>query len=136
MTSKLCQQCTARQVLYYNRAARAAWVACTKPLYISSVSAMVAALQFFTGEYTQGIRFPRDRAVEFHGPQAASEFAVLSQDEDLGEDLRRLNGRPQDPAFDLFWSCAQRLLEEYKRVDDRRHGKRCLLLYMIWLWCF
>ena len=57
------------------------------------------------------------------GPQSAAELALLSQDEDICLDLRYLNSRPSDPAFDAFWAKAGVLLEEYRRVDDRRHGK-------------
>lgn len=84
---------------------------------------MVSTIQYFTGEYLSKCVFPRDRAVVLQGPQSAAELALLSQDEDICLDLRYLNGRPSDPAFDAFWAKAGVLLEEYRRVDDRRHGK-------------
>ena len=84
---------------------------------------MVSAFQFFTGEYTGGVRFPRDRTQDNQAPQQAAEMALLSQDPDIGNDLRRLNGRAIDPVFDPFWAKAQEILEEYKRVHDRRHGE-------------
>ena len=83
---------------------------------------MVAAFKFFTGEHMSGTSFPRDKSIDRQAPQLAAELAVLSQDLELGVDLRRLNGRPSDPGFDAFWEKANFLLEEYKRVDDRRHG--------------
>lgn len=115
--------CVRNKVTYFNRAAKAAWLAVTLPMYSSRASALVAALQFITGEYGCSARFPRDRTITLQAPQIVAELAVLSQDLDLGTDLRRLNGRPANPAFDAFWAKAQSLLEEYKRVDDRRHGE-------------
>ena len=135
MTARIQASLVARQTVYYNRAARSAMLAVTQPLYISASSAMVACLEFFTGEYMTKARFPRDRTVERQTPQIAAELAVLSQDLDLGMDLRRLNARPEDPAFDKFWAKACHLLEEYKRVDDRRHGEslppllHCIIYY-------
>ena len=122
-TTDLQSQCVQMQTLYYNRAARSALLAVTKPLYVSAASAMVAAVQFFCGEHISSISITRDRALGNQGPQDAAEFAVLSGDPDLGTDLRRLNGRPNDPAFDEFWDMARSILEEYKRCDDRRHGE-------------
>ena len=37
-------------------------------------------------------------------------------------------------AFDTFWEKAEFLLEEYKRVDDRRHGESpplCFSMYVV-----
>ena len=118
------------RIIYYNRAAKEALLACTSPLFISNTSAAVAAFQYITGEFASQYRFPRDRASDRQGPQIAAEFACLCQDVDIGQDLRRLNGRPEDPAFDAFWEKAQFLLEEYKRVDDRRHDSRSGALFL------
>lgn len=93
---------------------------------------MVAAYQFFTGEHTIAfVRFPRDRSLQWQAPQQLAELAVLSQDFDLGADLRRLNGKHSNPDFDPFWEKAQFLLEEYRRVDDRRHGEYLFAILFI-----
>jgi len=45
-------------------------------------------------------------------------------------DLRTLNGRPNDPVFNIFWSKAKLLLEEFKKVYNHRHGAILRLLML------
>jgi len=52
-----------------------------------------------------------------------AEMALATQDYDILQDLRELNGRPKNTAFDVFWGEMKSLLESHARVDDRRHGK-------------
>jgi hypothetical protein len=51
-----------------------------------------------------------------------AEMALATQDFEIAQDLRILNGRPKSQVFDLFWSEIKSLLEAHARVDDRRHG--------------
>jgi hypothetical protein len=44
--------------------------------------------------------------VENQEPQIAARLELLTQDEDIALDLRRLNGRPSSHAFDSFWAKA------------------------------
>ena len=52
-----------------------------------------------------------------------AEMALATQDYDILQDLRELNGRQKNEAFDVFWDEMQSLLESHACVDDRRHGK-------------
>jgi len=121
-TVDLQNQCVANQKRYYNRATRNALLAVVSPLYISSKSALMATVTYFTGEFNISVSLPSDRTVDNQAPQIVARLALLTQDEDIALDLRRLNGRPSNPAFDSFWAKADFLLEEFKKVDDRRHG--------------
>jgi hypothetical protein len=82
----------------------------------------LASVTYFNGEFSIPVSTPKDRTIEFQRPQIAAQLALLIQDEDIAMDLRKLNGIPNDPAFDSFWAKAQLLLEEFKKVDDRRYG--------------
>ena len=77
---------------------------------------------YFIGEFIIALGTPKDRTSDFQRPQLAAELALLTQDEDIAMDLRTLNGIPNNREFDPFWAKAQLLLEEFKKVDDRRHG--------------
>ena len=49
-------------------------------------------------------------------------FILESNDTDLLWDLRKLNGRPQNPAFNPFWEELQKYIDEFAAVDERRHS--------------
>ena len=138
-TIDLQNQCVSKQKIYYNRATRIAFLAVAQPLYMSSKSALMASVKYFTGEYSVAISTPSDRSIENQRPQIAAELALLTQDEDIALDLRILNGRPNNPAFDSFWAKGKFLLEEYRKVDDRRHGAFtfacfCLMPFVCIMW--
>jgi len=128
---QLQNQCVAKQTIYYNKATRNAFLAIAEPSYINRKSAVLTCVTYFTGEFNITIKTPIDKTSEGQRPQLAAEFALLTQDEDIALDLRTLNGRPKDPAFDPFWAKAKLLLEEYKKVDDRRHGALLLFLFLL-----
>lgn len=141
-TLELQNDCVSRRTLYYNRAMKSAVCSLIKPLHIASKSAMVAAFQFITGQFnaSAAVHFPSDKTLQDQRPIIAAELAMLSNDPDIILDLRSLNGRVSDPAFDAFWQKVDSLLEEYKRVDDRRHGEQyintlMLLTLAILNWC-
>ena len=50
-------------------------------------------------------------------------MALATQDYDIIQYLRELNGHPRNAAFDVLWGEIKSLLESHARVDDRRHGK-------------
>jgi hypothetical protein len=108
-TITLQNQCVAKQTIYYNRATRIAFLAVVEPLYICSKSALLASVTYFNGEFSIPVSTPKDRTIEFQRPQIAAELALLAQDEDIAMDLRTLNGRPNDHAFDIFWAKAKLL---------------------------
>jgi hypothetical protein len=60
-------------------------------------------------------------------------LVLSTQDFDIIQDLRELNGRPGSPLFDLFWSELKTLLESHACVDDRCHGECTLYLSIIYL---
>jgi len=121
-TMDLQNECVARQKQYYNKATRVALLAVVSPLYISSKSVLLATVTYFTSEFNINVSLPSDRTVNNQEPQIAARLSLLTQDEDIALDLRRLNGGPSNPGFDLFSAKVEFLLEEFKKVDDRRHG--------------
>ena len=74
-------------------------------------------------EYINGERLPRDVGKAKDYTTRVAELALTTQDFDLVQDLRELNGRVESPLFDAFWSELKILLESHARVDDRRHGE-------------
>jgi hypothetical protein len=50
-------------------------------------------------------------------------MALATQDFDILQDLRELNGRPKNADFDLLWFEIKSLLQSHAHVDDGRHGK-------------
>jgi hypothetical protein len=114
-------QCVAKQKQNYNRATRVALLAVVSPLYISSKSALLATVTYFTGEFNIGVNLSSDRTSDNQISQIAARLALLTQDEGIVLDLRRLNVRPMNLDFNSFGANAEFLLEEFKRVD-RRHG--------------
>ena len=74
-------------------------------------------------EYITGESLPRN-ARDY--ATRVTELALTTQDFDLVQDLRDLNGRHESPLFDAFWSELKILLESHARVDNRRHGESTL----------
>ena len=60
-----------------------------------------------------------------------AELFLSTQDFDIVQDLRTLNGRLESPLFDLFWMELKKLLESHARVDDRRHGACTINLHAL-----
>jgi len=112
----------AKRKHYFNIATKIALLAVVSLLYISSKSALLATVTYFTGELNINVSLPSHRTVDNQVPQINARLALLTQDENTALDLRRLNGRPSNLGFDSFWAKAEFLLEEFKKVDYRRHG--------------
>ena len=55
-------------------------------------------------------------------PGTSAELAIRTLDFGIVQDIRKVNGRPESPLFDKFWSELKTRLESHARVDDRRHG--------------
>ncbi len=90
----------------------------------SFIRSKVAAMAIY--EYVGGERLPRDAKKAKDIAIRMAELVLSTRDFDIIQDLRELNGRPESPLFDLFWSEVYKLLESNVRVDDRRHGDRTL----------
>ena len=73
-------------------------------------------------EYATGERLPRDANKAKDSVIRMAELVLSTYYFDIIQDLLELNGRPQSPLFDLFWSELNTLLESHARVDDRRQG--------------
>ncbi len=83
-------------------------------------------------EYVTGERLPRDASKAKDYAIRMAELVLSTQDYDIVQDLRELNGRPQSPLFNMFWSELKTLLESHARVDDRRHGEHpCPTLFCL-----
>ena len=59
------------------------------------------------------------------------ECLLATDDEELVYDLRKNNGRVQDPRFEPFWDELKRFLEEKAAVHERRHGDHLYLPFAI-----
>jgi len=51
----------------------------------------------------------------------AARYALNFQDPEVIVDLRKLNARANNPAFDPFWACMAKFVEG--RVEDCQHGE-------------
>ena len=85
-----------------------------RPNYINSVVAACAIYELIDGGIT-------DRS---HGAVVQLRDLPLGDldDEGIIDDLRRLNGRPANQLFDVFWAELDMMLEENAQVQERRHG--------------
>ncbi len=61
---------------------------------------------------------PRGRCKGKDNGVIMAEVALATQDFDIIQDLRELNGRPKSRTCDLLWGEIASLLESYARVDD------------------
>ena len=76
---------------------------------------------------------PRERCNGKEDAMIMAEVALVAQDINMIQDLRILNGRPQNKLFDVFWIEIKALIKSHARVDDRRHvesGMHMLLLIL------
>ncbi len=80
-------------------------------------------------KHLTGDILPRARCKGKDVAIAMAELALATQDFDLIEDIRILNGRRKNTFFDGFWSEIKSLLESHARVDDRGHGKKMMYLH-------
>jgi hypothetical protein len=67
------------------------------PSFISSKAAAIAIYEYISGE-----RLPRDANKAKDNAIRMAELVLSTQDFDIIQDLRELNGRPGSPLFDLF----------------------------------
>jgi hypothetical protein len=65
-----------------------------------------------------------------------AELALATQDFDIIQDLRILNGRSHNKNFDVFWNELKSLLEVHALVDDRRHCKLHTFNFIVILFDF
>ena len=112
---------------YAGRVARQIFIAHTvNPSFISSKAAAMAIYEYVSGEM-----MPRDANKAKDTAIRMAELVLSTQDFDIVQDLRMLNGRPESPLFDLFWMELKKLLESHARVDDRRHGACTINLHAL-----
>lgn len=122
--------------MHYNRAARDAWLSVSERSFSCSKAGATAALAYIFDDLHMGgsIRFPADKRKESQALEAAIELSLLSGEPDIAMDLRAFNGRPNNPGLDAFWNKSQELLQEFTRVDDRRHGVGlCPYMYVVYV---
>jgi hypothetical protein len=112
--------------MYHTRVKKAMFLSTTvHPSFIDSKAAACAMYTYLTGD-----NLPRERCRGKDNAIQVAEIALATQDFEIIQDLRELNGRPKDKSFDVFWSEIKSLLESHARVDDRRHGKFIAYAYM------
>ncbi len=73
--------------------------------------------------YLTGDHLPRERCKGKGNAMDMARLALASQDFDIIQDVRELNGCPRNTLFDVFWGEIKSLLESHDRVNDRRRGK-------------
>ena len=78
-------------------------------------------------EHITGERLPKDVGKAMDYDVRMTDLAMLTQNIDIVQNLRAVNGRPESPLFDAFWSKLKILLESHARVDDRHHGASILI---------
>ena len=90
--------------------------------------------------YLPGDNLPRDRCKGKDNDIRVAEIALATQDFEIIQDLREVNGRPNNKSFDVLWSEIKSLLESHARVDDHRHGKfndnACMQMHMVTYSCY
>ena len=117
--------------LYHTRVKKAMFLSTTvHPSFIDSKAAACAMYKYLTGD-----NLPTERCKGKESAIRVAEIALATQDFDIIQDLRELNGRPKDIAFDVFWSEIKSLVEAHARVDDRRHGEIYCYDYCIGVIC-
>ena len=101
------------QELHYGRAVMTAYLGSViGPDLICSKAAAKAIWQFITGSNVD------------HGDEStviAAMWAMHSGDKGIVLDMRTMNGKTKDAAFDPFFEEMRRQLESYKAVHSRRH---------------
>eukprot|EP00951_Prasinocladus_malaysianus_P030174 scaffold282650_cov17-Prasinocladus_malaysianus.AAC.2 len=103
---------------FYTRVQKALYFAhVVNKRFISSKAAAKAVYEYITGD-----NLPVDHSTDKRHCIVMADFCLASQDFDIIQDLRDLNGRPKSKTFDAFWAALQQMAEEHERVPDRRHG--------------
>jgi hypothetical protein len=111
-------ECLAGVSTYHTRGKKAILFAtAVHPSFIDSKVTACAMYRHLTGDH-----LPLQRCKEKKTTIIFAEMALASQDFSIIQDLRELNGTPNNPSFDIFWSEIKTLLELHARVDDSRHG--------------
>jgi len=102
-------------ILYHSRAERSVYLATViNKNFVNSTYATHAMYEFITGA-----RMPaQTNCIE---ALTAARYAINYQDPEVIVDLRKLNARMNNPAFDPLWACMAEIVEG--RVEDRQHGK-------------
>uniref|UniRef100_A0A7S1X048 Uncharacterized protein n=1 Tax=Tetraselmis chuii TaxID=63592 RepID=A0A7S1X048_9CHLO len=89
---------------------------------LTSGAAAANAVYSFIAAATGSAQLPMERSEDGRRALLAAHLVMLSDCMDLAYDLRAYNGRPDSGAFEEFWNTLADMVEEYKKVDDRRHG--------------
>jgi hypothetical protein len=119
-------ECLKEISLYHTRVKKAMFLAtAVHPSFIDSKAAACAMYKYLTGD-----NLPRERCKGKDTAIHVAEMALATQDFEIIQDLRELNGRPNNTSFDVFWGEIKSLLEKHARVDDRRHGKLRIDVFM------
>ena len=116
-------ECLQNVTIYQSRAAKTTFLAsAVTSSFIKTKAGVIAMYEHITGN-----RLPHDAGKSCVAVRMA-QMALATQDFDIVQDLRSLNGRPKSPDFDLFWKEMNTLMIENAdaRVDDRRHGAPCI----------
>jgi hypothetical protein len=74
-------------------------------------------------EHITGERLPKNDGKAKDYVVLMAKLALNTPDFVIMQDLRALNGRPESPLYDAFWSELKIILGSHARVDDRRHDK-------------
>jgi len=116
---RLQTECLNEISIYHTRVKKAIFLATT--VHPSFIDSKIAACPVY--KYLIGDNLPRDKCKGKDQAIQMAEMALATQDFDIIQDLRELNGCPKNTSFDVFWSKIKSLLESHDRVDDRRHGE-------------
>ena len=125
-SAKLFNECTRRQSVYLSRAAASLFTAAMQKADLTSGAAAANAVYSFIAAATGSAQLPMERSEDGRRALLAAHLVMLSDCMDLAYDLRAYNGRPDSGAFEEFWNTLADMVEEYKKVDDRRHGAHAL----------
>ncbi len=108
---------TLNQERHFGRAVMSTYLgAIVGPDFIHSKCAAKAVWQFITGCSVDA---------GCGGNAIAATWALHSCDKGIVMDMRAMNGKTKDPAYDHFWEELSRQLETYKTVHSRRHAGNC-----------
>jgi len=118
-------ECLASVSTYHTRVKKAIFFATVvHSSFIDSKAVACAMYRHMTRDH-----LPLERCKEKKSAIIAAEMALASQDFSIIQDLRELNGTPNNPSFNIFWSEIKTILELLARVDDMRHGKIIVYTY-------
>jgi len=107
-------ECLAEIAMYHSRVKNTLYLATVvRPSFIVSKAVACAMYMHLTGDH-----LPIDHCKGKANAILVAELALATQDFDIIQDLRILNGRPQSTNFDEFWYELKSLFEAHARVDD------------------